>query len=177
MSLAISDGKVAIFHYTLTDDKGQVLDTSSGREPLAYLHGHGNIVPGLEDQLEGKVAGDKFQAIVNPEDGYGVREGGPQPVPRSQFPPGLEIRKGIAFEAHTPEGEVVPLWVDRVEEDTVWMDANHPLAGVTLHFAVEIVRVRDATKDELAHGHPHGLDGNEAHGHPHDHDHGHDHDH
>jgi FKBP-type peptidyl-prolyl cis-trans isomerase SlyD len=162
MSLAIGDGKVATFHYTLTGDNGEVLDSSDGRDPLAYLHGAGNIVPGLERKLEGKQEGDKFDAVVAPEDGYGVREGAPQPVARSQFPKGVPIEKGMMFQAQTPDGEVVPLWVDKVDDETVWVDENHPLAGVTLHFAVEVVGVRDATESELEHGHPHGPDG---HGH------------
>lgn len=159
MSTTISDGKVATFHYTLTDGDGSVLDSSDGREPLSYLHGAGNIVPGLERQLLGKQPGDKLTAVVSPEEGYGVREGGPQPVPRMQFPQGIQIEVGMMFQAETPEGDRVPLWVARVDEEHIWVDENHPLAGVTLNFAVEVVEVRDATSSELEHGHPHGPGG------------------
>lgn len=159
----IGDGKVATFHYTLTNDGGEVLDTSSGREPLAYLHGAGNIVPGLEQQLVGKQIGDRFEAKVTPEDGYGVRDGQAQPVDRAAFPPSAKIEPGMMFQAQTPEGDMIPLWVDRVEADTVWVDENHPLAGVTLHFAVEVVAIREATEAEMEHGHPHGPDGHSHH--------------
>jgi FKBP-type peptidyl-prolyl cis-trans isomerase SlyD len=164
MSGRIEDGKVATFHYTLTNDAGEVLDSSSGRTPLAYLHGAGNIVPGLERELEGKQPGDQFNTRVAPEDGYGVRQGGPQPVDRKAFPPHVKIERGMMFQAQTPDGEIVPLWVERVEDDKVWVDENHPLAGVALNFAVEVVGIRDATESEMEHGHPHGPDG-------HDHDH------
>jgi FKBP-type peptidyl-prolyl cis-trans isomerase SlyD len=161
---AITEGKVALIHYTLTNDQGEVLDSSDGREPLAYLHGAGNIVPGLERELEGKTVGATFQVNVSPEDGYGQREGKPQGVERSAFPKNVELEKGMMFQAQTPDGDVVPLWIDRVEAETVWVDPNHPLAGVTLHFDVEVVGVREATEEEVAHGHPHGPDG---HGHHH----------
>ncbi|MEQ1501650.1 MAG: peptidylprolyl isomerase [Myxococcota bacterium] len=161
----IGDGKVAMFHYTLTNDAGEVLDTSSGREPLAYLHGAGNIVPGLERELEGKSTGAKFDAVVAPQDGYGLRQGAAQPVERTAFPPNVTIEPGMMFQAQTPDGTVIPLWVDRVDETTVWVDENHPLAGVTLHFAIEITGVRDATDTEREHGHPHGEHGHDDHHH------------
>jgi len=163
MSGRIEDGKVATFHYTLTNDAGEVLDSSSGRDPQAYLHGAGNIVPGLERQLEGKQPGDKLVAKVAPEDGYGVRQGAAQPVERSAFPPGVKIEPGMMFQAQTGDGDVVPLWVERVDETTVWVDDNHPLAGVTLNFAVEVVGIRDATESEMEHGHPHGPEGHHHH--------------
>ncbi|MEQ1569707.1 MAG: peptidylprolyl isomerase [Myxococcota bacterium] len=155
MSARIGDGKVATFHYTLTNDAGEVLDSSDGHEPLAYLHGAGNIVPGLERQLAGKGSGDEFATRVAPEDGYGLREGEPQPVERKAFPPDAKIEKGMTFHAQTPDGDVIRLTVDRVEADTVWVDDNHPLAGVALNFAVRVVEVRDATDEEIEHGHPH----------------------
>jgi FKBP-type peptidyl-prolyl cis-trans isomerase SlyD len=163
MAEVIGENKVATFHYTLKNDGGEVLDSSDGREPLAYLHGAGNIVPGLEQQLQGKSVGDRFEATVSPEDGYGVRDGRPQPVDRAAFPPTARIERGMMFQAQTPEGEMIPLWVDRVEDQTVWVDENHPLAGVTLHFAVEVVGIRDATDSEIEHGHPHGPDGHAHH--------------
>lgn len=159
MSEQIREGKVASFHYTLTGGDGKVLDTSDGAEPLVYLHGHANIVPGLEREMEGKSVGDQFTVVVSPEDGYGEREGEPQPVPRDRFPAHLDIQAGMQFQAQTEGGEVIPLWVDRVEGGTVFVDENHPLAGVTLHFEVSVVSVRDATAEELAHGHVHSGDG------------------
>jgi len=156
----IADGKVVSFHYTLTNDDGDVLDSSSGRDPMPYLHGASNIVPGLEKQLTGKSVGTKLDAVVPPAEGYGERGGpDPQPVPRSAFPTEMPLDKGTPVQAQAPDGKVMMLFIDRVEDDTVYVDHNHPLAGETLHFAVEIVDVRDATDEEKAHGHPHGPGG------------------
>jgi FKBP-type peptidyl-prolyl cis-trans isomerase SlyD len=156
----VEAGKVVSFHYTLTNGSGEVLDSSADREPLPYLHGAGNIVPGLEQQLSGKAVGDKFDAVVAPADGYGERSGPePQAVERGAFPPDAPLQKGMQFMAQTPDGQHIPLWIDRIEGDTVYVDHNHPLAGVTLHFAVEITGIRDATAEEQAHGHPHGPGG------------------
>jgi FKBP-type peptidyl-prolyl cis-trans isomerase SlyD len=161
---AVADGKVVLFHYTLTDSDGEVLDTSDGGDPLPYLHGAGNIVPGLEKVMAGKVVGDKFTAVVEPEDGYGEHDGNdPQPFPRSQFPDDMDFEEGMPVFGETPDGEHVALWVADFDEEHVYLDANHPLAGVTLHFNVEIALIRDATEEETTHGHPHGADGTEDH--------------
>ena len=159
----IGEGKVASFHYTLRNGngEGEVIDTSEGREPLAYLHGAGNIVPGLERQLVGKRVGDAFDAVVEPDEGYGVRDGSPQPVDRSAFPEGMPLSVGMMLHAETPDREVVPLWVVQIEDDKVWVDENHPLAGVTLHFTIEVTEIRDASDVELEHGHPHGPGGHD----------------
>jgi FKBP-type peptidyl-prolyl cis-trans isomerase SlyD len=159
----IGEGKVAAFHYTLRkgDGGGEVLDSSSGRDPLAYLHGAGNIVPGLERQLSGRQVGDSFDAVVEPAEGYGLREGQPQPVDRSAFPEGMALSAGMMLRAETEGHEVIPLWVVDVEDDKVWVDENHPLAGVTLHFTIEVVEIRDATSTEMEHGHPHGPGGHD----------------
>jgi FKBP-type peptidyl-prolyl cis-trans isomerase SlyD len=160
MQELIADDKVVSLHYTLRDDDGDVIDSSSDGEPLEYLHGAGNIVPGLERQLAGKRIGDRLTAVVKPEDGYGLPEGpGPQAVPRGSFPDDVELEEGLQFFAHGPDGEEFPLWVVGVEKDTVVVDSNHPLAGVTLHFEVEVIGLRDATADEKEHGHPHGEGG------------------
>jgi FKBP-type peptidyl-prolyl cis-trans isomerase SlyD len=158
----VEAGKVVSFHYTLTNDSGEVLDSSTGRDALPYLHGGGNIVPGLEKQMAGKAVGDSFDAVVPPTEGYGERSGPePQAVERSAFPDDAPLQKGMQFVAQTPDGQHIPLWVDRIEGDTVFVDHNHPLAGVTLHFAVEITEIRDATAEEQAHGHPHGPGGHD----------------
>lgn len=157
---AIADDKVVSIHYTLRDDDGDEIDSSVGDEPLTYLHGASNIVPGLERQLAGKQVGDMVKAVVPPEEGYGVAEGpGPQRVPRDAFPKDAELEPGTQFFARGPNGDAMPLWVVEVTDEGVMVDANHPLAGVTLHFEVEIVEVRDATAEEKAHGHPHGPGG------------------
>lgn len=160
----ISDGVVVIMHYTLTNDKGEVLDTSDGSEPLPYLHGANNIVPGLEKELTGLKAGDSKTVDVVPEEGYGVvDEDMIQQVPRDQFPEDAEVEPGVQFIMEAEGGHNMPIWVTSVDEGMVTIDANHPLAGETLHFAVQIASLRAPTDDEKAHGHPHGLTGSETH--------------
>jgi len=157
----IAAGMVVQFHYTLTDPDGNELDSSSGGEPLTYLHGADNIVSGLERQLAGRAVGDAFEAVVPAREGYGERQGpGPQPLPASTFPEGVDVMPGMHFIATDEDsGNDVLLWVMKVEDDQVWVDVNHPLAGVELRFAVEVVGIRDATEEEVAHGHPHGPGG------------------
>lgn len=163
---SIAHGCVVLFHYTLTDEEGEIIDTSSGAEPMPYLHGFGNIVPGLERQMEGRKAGDKFTAIVPPAEGYGERNGeGPQAVPRSEMPPDMDPQPGMQLAAQLPDGNVIPLFVVDVDEEHVYLDDEHPLAGTTLHFAVEVMGIRAATEEEMTHGHPHGADGTEGHHH------------
>lgn len=148
-------GKVVSIHYKLTTPEGELVD-QSGQTPLDYLHGQGNIVPGLEKKIEGKSIGDKFDAVVPPEEGYGERApGGPQAVERSAFPDDVEIQPGMQFATKAPDGQVVPLWVVGVKDDEILIDPNHPLAGQELHFAIEVVNVRDATAEEREHGHVH----------------------
>ena len=140
--------------YTLKSDAGKVLD-ESGDEIMPYLHGHENIVPGLEKQLEGRAIGDRVQAVVPPEEGYGLREGETQLVPRDAFPDDADLAIGMQFLAEGPDDEAVPLWVVGLTDTAVEVDRNHPLAGMTLTFDVEIVSIRAATEEELEHGHPH----------------------
>jgi FKBP-type peptidyl-prolyl cis-trans isomerase SlyD len=151
----IADRKVASFHYTLTNDSGDVLDSSVGREPLSYLHGARNLVPGLEKALAGRGVGDRFTVDVAPQEGYGLRDKDlVHVVPRDAFG-GAAVEPGMQFIARTPMGET-PVVVVRVDGDRVTIDANHRLAGETLHFAVEITDVREASGEELLHGHVHG---------------------
>jgi len=146
------------FHYKLRDDEGTELDSSEGAEPLTYLHGEGNIVPGLEKALEGKQPGDEVKVKVSPEEGYGVRdEGNIQNVPRRKLPEG-KIQPGMRVRLQTNQGQIVAL-VTAVKGDYVTIDANHPLAGMNLHFDVKVVEVREATAEELEHGHVHGPGG------------------
>jgi FKBP-type peptidyl-prolyl cis-trans isomerase SlyD len=150
--MQITKHKVAAIHYTLTDNEGNILDSSSGREPLAYIHGIGNLIPGME---EGKAKGDKFNIKVSPEKGYGVKSDDLlQEVPRSAFGD-QKVEVGMQFQ--TNRGGVVT--VTKVGLETITVDANHPLAGVELNFAVEVMEIRNATEDELAHGHVHGPGG------------------
>ncbi len=158
-SMTVSADKVVVFDYSLSSNEGQVLESSDG-DPLIYLHGHGNIVPGLERQIEGRSAGDEFTAVVEPHEGYGDRiDEEPVAVPRTQFPAELELEVGMQFAAEDDEGNEVPVWVIAIEADLVLVDPNHPLAGQQLTFNIHVHSVRDATADELAQGHPSGVDG------------------
>lgn len=164
LSSAIADGKVVVLHYTLRNDAGEIIDSSAGDEPMAYLHGAGNIVPGLERALAGKSAGYTSKVIVAAAEGYGERVDVPaQSVPRGSFPAQLELEPGMRFTAQGPNNQHVPIWVVALEGDKVRVEAQHPLAGATLHFDVEVLQVRDATPEEVAHGHPHGPDGHHHH--------------
>ncbi len=156
MSLMIGDNAVVSIHYTLTDDDGAVLDSSEGAEPLNYLHGAGNIIPGLEKALVGKTAGATLKVSVAPEEGYGdVQPDLLQQVPLAAFQGVETVEPGMAFEAHDAQGNVRSVVVKSVDDETVVVDANHPLAGVQLNFDVEVVAIRDATEEEIAHGHVH----------------------
>lgn len=157
----ISENKVVYFNYTLTNDDGEILDQSNS-EPLAYLHGFGNIILGLENALVGKSIGDKLTVTVEPADAYGeYMEEAVQEVPRANFQGVDNIEAGMQFQSQTEDGHVMLVTVRDVQEDIVVVDANHPLAGERLTFDVEIVDVRDATQEELAHGHAHGVGGHQ----------------
>jgi FKBP-type peptidyl-prolyl cis-trans isomerase SlyD len=156
--MKIANDCVVSFDYTLTNDRGEVLDSSGAGEPLRYLHGAGNIIAGLERELTDKTTGDAFNVSIQPVDAYGeVREDLIQEVPLSAFPVD-EVNPGMRFEAGTQNGPVSVV-VTAVTEQTATVDGNHPLAGEVLHFDVRIVDVRPASEEELAHGHVHGDGG------------------
>lgn len=151
--MEIASNRVASIHYTLTNDEGQVIDRSPEDQPLSYLHGAGNIVPGLERALEGKSAGDTFNVDVTPEEGYGQRNDGLiQTVPREAFQGVDSINPGMQFRAQTDNGPLVVTVVE-VDDAQVKIDGNHPLAGQTLHFAIEVANVREASEQEKQVGH------------------------
>ncbi|QQD18761.1 peptidylprolyl isomerase [Spongiibacter nanhainus] len=154
--MQVANNCVVAFHYTLTSDDGVELDSSKGKDPLAYLHGHGGIIPGLERELEGKAAGDNLKVTVEPADAYGeVNPELVQPVPREAFQGVDSIEVGMQFQAQGSNGQVQMVVVKDVSDETVTVDANHPLAGQTLHFDVAIEDVREASEEELEHGHVH----------------------
>ncbi len=158
--MKITKSTVASLEYTLTDNDGEVMDTSEGREPLAYIHGIGNLIPGLEKELEGKEEGDSFQVSIPPKEAYGKRdEALMQVAPRADFA-GVEepLEKGMQLEFQSEQGDQVAT-VIAIDGDNITLDANHPLAGETLNFKVSIVSIREATEDELQHGHAHGPGG------------------
>jgi len=155
----IEKNRVVTLHYILRDEQGAVIDSSSGRVPLSYLHGKGNIIPGLEQALAGKTAGDKLDVTVAPEQGYGRRDDRlVQIVPRNRFGEVSDLKPGMQVRTNSPQGArfVTVVGVDR---DFVTVDGNHPLAGRTLNFSVEIAEVRKATHQEVSHGHVHGPGG------------------
>ena len=164
--MKIAKNKVALIDYILTDNEGETIDSSEGAGPLAYLHGAGNIVEGLEEALIGKEAGDKVKASIEPAKAYGERhEDMKQDVPKDLFGGVENIEVGMQFQSETDEGPVL-VTVMAISEEMVTVDGNHPLAGVHLNFDVTVREVREPTAEELEHGHVHGEDEGEG-GHQH----------
>jgi FKBP-type peptidyl-prolyl cis-trans isomerase SlyD len=154
-NMQIKDNCVVAMHYTLTNDEGQVLDSSEGRDPLKFLQGAHNIIIGLEKAMEGKQVGDAFDVTVEPEEAYGIRhEQMIQKVPKSAFQGVDDIEVGMSFQAQTEQGPV-PVTITEVTGDVVTVDGNHELAGQRLHFKVSIEEVREATAEEQEHNHAH----------------------
>jgi FKBP-type peptidyl-prolyl cis-trans isomerase SlyD len=162
--MKVGKGNVVLVDYELHLGDGKVVDASEPGSPMSYIHGDGQIVPGLERALEGLAAGEAKEVVVTPEDGYGEHDArGVQEMPRSAFPPDVEPQVGMELMAEGPQGQTVPFVISEVKPESVVIDLNHPLAGRTLHFAVTVREVRAATAEELHHGHVHG-----PHGHSHD---------
>ena len=163
MTDKIEANKVVTLAYILRDDSGEIIDQSKDGSPLLYLHGAMNIVPGLEEQLEGVSQGETIKATVPPEKGYGPRIGEAQDVPRHLFPEDAQLAAGMQVLAHDDQGRQIPFFITGISEETVTVDPNHPLAGETLHFEVTVEGLRDATDEEIEHGHPHGPGGHHHH--------------
>lgn len=154
--MKIQENCVVSIHYTLTDDQGSVIDSSANGEPLNFLAGAGNIIPGLERELEGCVVGDKKQVVVQPADGYGgYTQELVQTLPHEAFSGIDKIEPGMEFQAQTPSGQVQYVVVKEVAEDGVTIDGNHALAGKVLSFDISVEAVREATAEEIEHGHVH----------------------
>jgi len=160
--MTISQHKVVTIHYKVADAVSEeVIDSSEGGEPMTYLHGAQNIIPGLEQALEGKVVGDEVEVTVEAADAYGERSDDRiQQVPMEAFQEMEKIEPGMVVTAETEQGPV-NLVVTEVDEATVTVDANHPLAGKSLKFEVKIESIRDASEEEVAHGHVHGPGGHD----------------
>lgn len=157
--MIVENEKVVLMDYTLKNEAGDVLDTSDGREPLAYIQGYQNIIPGLEKEMEGKKAGDKFKAVIQPEDGYGkFNPALVQEVKREMFQGVEDLAVGMQFQAQTPEGPVL-MTITKIDGDKITVDGNHALADQVLTFDVEVVEIRDATAEEKEHKHVHGAGG------------------
>ena len=158
--MKIAKDTVATLEYRLTLDDGEEVDASSPEDPLVYLHGYEEIVPGLERALEGKTVGERIQVTVKPEDAYGAYdENGVEEVPRDQLPADLELEVGGIITATDDDGDEVEFIIKDLRDGTVVVDFNHPMAGKTLHFDVTIKEVRAATDEEKEHGHVHGPGG------------------
>jgi len=157
--MQIADNNVVTLDYTLTDDQGTVIDSSEGRGDFAYLHGANNIIPGLEKALIGKVVGDELKVHVEPAEGYGEQSDElVQHVPSEMFETEQEISVGMQFHAEATSGQMVVVTVTAINDDTVTVDGNHPLAGKPLNFDVKVMEIREATAEELSHGHVHSGD-------------------
>ncbi len=159
--MQIESNSVVTLHYTLKDNDGNIIDQSDDGSFL-YMHGAMNIIPGLENALAGKSAGDEISVKVSPEEGYGVKdEARIQEVPKDMFDSADDIQVGVQFHAQGPDGSAVVVTVIEVKDDAVVIDANHALAGVDLNFEVKIVDVREASEEEIEHGHVHGPHGHQ----------------
>lgn len=156
MSVLIGQNSVVSVNYKLTDDAGTVLDSSDGSKPMVYLHGAGNIIPGLEKALAGKGEGDALKVRIEPAEAYGeVIPDGIKTIERAAFEGVDSVEAGMVFEAKAPDGTTQQIMVVKVDGDKVTIDTNHPLAGVALNFDIKVVSVREATEEERAHGHVH----------------------
>jgi FKBP-type peptidyl-prolyl cis-trans isomerase SlyD len=157
--MKISKDRIVSIDYTLKDVNGEIIDTSDGRAPLDYVHGSGSIVQGLENALEGKAVGDELTVTIPPEEAYGLRDDSlAQSVDPKIFETEEDLQVGMQFQAPSEQGMMI-VTVTEIKDDSVTVDTNHPLAGETLHFDVAVVDVRDATEEELGHGHAHGSGG------------------
>jgi len=158
--MKITDNCIVFMNYTLTDDDGTTIDTNVGGDPMPYLHGGNNIVPGLEKELVGLETGSKVQVAVQPEEGYGpVIPEAIATIDKDAFGDIEDIQPGMQFQAQGPEGQIQIITIKEVTDEGILVDGNHPLAGKVLNFEVEITEVREATAEELEHGHPHLDDG------------------
>jgi len=154
--LIVADDLVVSLDYTLQLDDGETIDTSEGDEPLEFIQGHGEIVPGLEQALYGMTVGEEKDLVVQPDEGYGELDPDAyQVIPRSAFPGEVELEPGLGLELTDEDGETMLAFVAEIRPDTVLLDFNHPLAGETLHFKVKVVGLRPATAEELDHDHVH----------------------
>jgi FKBP-type peptidyl-prolyl cis-trans isomerase SlyD len=154
--MKIANQCVVAIHYTLKDEQGQELDSSKDQDPLTYLHGTQGLIPGLERELEGREPGERFEATVPPEDGYGpMNPDLIQDVPLEVLDGVDNLQVGMALQSKAPDGRVQNLRVDALDDESATLNANHPLAGEVLHFDVSIESVREATAEELEHGHAH----------------------
>jgi len=162
-NMKVGKDKAVLMHYTLKNDAGDVIDSSDGADPLPFLQGHGNIIPGLESALEGSKVGDKLDVSIEPEEGYGERmKDAIQEIPSSALQGVDEVKVGMQLQSQDKDGNAFLVTVTKIDDDKITVDGNHPLAGQTLHFSVSIESIRKAEAEELSHGHVH-ADGQHHH--------------
>jgi len=148
--------KVIKFNYTMSDNDGEVIDSTEGQEPLTYVYGSSSLKPALREKMEGRQSGDSFQVAVEAEDGYGLRDRSlVREVGREMFGDIEKLEPGMLFQTTNAGGATEMVTIISADADTVTVDHNHPLAGVTLNFAIDVIEVRDATAEEISHGHVH----------------------
>lgn len=161
--MSLKENQAVTIHYSVKDDKGNKIDSSEGNAPLTFLSGHNQVIPGMEENINGMLIGSKKSFTVQPAEAYGeYNENALQVVDRNEFPPDVKIEAGLNYVMNDGQGRQIPFVIAEVLDDKVTLDFNHPLAGIPLTFDVELVDIREATKEELEHGHVHG-----AHGHHH----------
>ena len=153
--MTIQTKKVVTIDYVLKDEKGELIDQSQDGS-FCYLHGANNIIPGMEDALTGRTKGDEFKLVIEPKDAYGeYNPNMTQTVDRAMFDTNDDIKVGMQFQAQNEQGHMMMITVSKIDGDKITIDGNHPLAGETLHYDIKVVDIRDATDDELSHGHVH----------------------
>ena len=158
--MPLKSNQVVTMNFILKDDAGNVLDSTEGNEPFSFISGGNQILPKLEEKVGEMLIGSKKDVVLNPEDGYGIyQEDAVRIVKRSEFPEDIEIGKGMSFLAKSPQGKDMQFLVKEINGDDITVDFNHPLAGKTLHFNLELLNLRDATQEELDHGHVHVAGG------------------
>jgi FKBP-type peptidyl-prolyl cis-trans isomerase SlyD len=158
--MPLKSNQVVTMNFILKDDAGNVLDSTEGNEPFSFISGGNQILPKLEEKVGEMLIGSKKEVVLNPEDGYGIYQADAvRIVKRSEFPEDIEIGKGMSFLAKSPQGKDMQFLVKEINGDDITVDFNHPLAGKTLHFNLELLNLRDATQEELDHGHVHGAGG------------------
>lgn len=158
--MALQDNQVVTINFTLKDEDGNVIESTTKEQPFSFISGNQQILPKLENQVSSMLIGSKKTIVLEPEEAYGVyKDTSIQTVKRNDFPEGTKLEIGLGFVADTPEGQQLPFVIKTIENDDITIDFNHPLAGHTLTFDIELLELREATKDELAHGHVHGGNG------------------
>jgi FKBP-type peptidyl-prolyl cis-trans isomerase SlyD len=158
--MGIESNKVVTINFTLQDSEGNVIESTENIEPFSYISGNNQILPKLEDAVNQMLIGAKKDVLINAADGYGeYDEAAVQQVNRKEFPEDIKLEEGMRLIANSPEGKQMPFIINKIEENEITVDFNHPLAGKNLRFNVELLDVRDATPEELSHGHVHGAGG------------------